>query len=268
MTERSLHTGGLDRPKKVEVMGEHADDIIETTELVPVQSSGNDLLALLVQKDASMEMIEKFMDLRDREEARDAKKAYTEAMAKFKENPPEIEKDNTVSYKTDKGEVVTYDHATLGNVTNTINKALGVQGLSAAWGTAQGEGGVTVTCTITHISGHSESTSLKAAPDTSGKKNPIQSLGSTISYLERYTILALTGLATKDMDNDGQGEVEYVNEKQAKEINDFLGVVGREKDFLTFMNSESVELIPADKFSKAIKTLKATVKKMDEGDDN
>jgi hypothetical protein len=40
---------------------------------------------------------------------------------------------------------------------------------------------------------------MSAPPDTSGSKNPIQAIGSTQSYLERYTALALLGIATKDM---------------------------------------------------------------------
>ena len=44
----------------------------------------------------------------------------------------------------------------------------------------------------------------ETSPDDSGGKNPIQSIGSTITYLERYTILALTGLATKEQDDDGK----------------------------------------------------------------
>jgi len=242
-------------------IGEHERDFLPE---VP-QTSAEDMLMVLVKKDAPLEMIEKFMDLRDREEKRTAKNAYTQAMAKFKANAPEIEKDKGVSYDTGKG-TTSYRHATLGNVTNTINKALGEYGLSAAWKTDQGESGVTITCTITHELGHSESTSLKAAPDTSGSKNAIQALGSTISYLERYTILALTGLATKDMDNDGQSETVYLDEDQAKEIRDFISVVGKEAEWLKYLKADSVETIPAKSYKKAIKALKAAVQKMDEGD--
>ena len=50
--------------------------------------------------------------------------------------------------------------------------------------------------------GHSESTVLEAAPDSSGKKNAIQQVASTVTYLQRYTLLAACGLATKDMEDD------------------------------------------------------------------
>ena len=79
---------------------------------------------------------------------------------------------------------------------------------------------MSVICTISHWQGHAESTKLSAAPDNSGSKNSIQAIGSTISYLERYTLLALTGLATHDMDDDGNAaSVEPITENQIAEIN-------------------------------------------------
>jgi hypothetical protein len=45
---------------------------------------------------------------------------------------------------------------------------------------------------------------MKAPPDDSGKKNPIQQIASTVSYLERYTLFAITGLAPQE-DDDGAG---------------------------------------------------------------
>ena len=58
---------------------------------------------------------------------------------------------------------------------------------------------------VTHIKGHSEDTTLSGPPDDSGRKNNIQQIASTVSYLERYTLFALLGLASQDMDDDGQG---------------------------------------------------------------
>jgi hypothetical protein len=52
--------------------------------------------------------------------------------------------------------------------------------------------------------GHSEETTLRAIPDTSGSKNSIQAIGSTVTYLQRYTLLAAVGMAAAGMDNDGR----------------------------------------------------------------
>ena len=161
------------------------------------------LMMAALDKGADLDKLEKLMLLQERYEKNEARKSYHEAMGQFKANPPEIGKDKTVSFKAGGGQT-SYSHASLANVTGKINRALSKHGLSAGWTTVQSEKGITVTCTVTHKFGHSESTSLTAAPDTSGSKNAIQAIGSTVSYLERYTILALTGLATHDMDDDGK----------------------------------------------------------------
>ncbi len=204
-----------------------------------------------------LEKLEKFMDLQKKWEDNEARKAYTQAMSEFKLNPPEIEKDTHVEYKTEKG-ITKYNHASLGNVTAKINKALGEHGLSAAWTTEQTEGKITVTCKITHVLGHFETTSLTAGHDSSGGKNAIQALGSTISYLQRYSLLSLTGLASREMDDDAKGPVEYVTGEQVGTIVDFINEkkVDAAK-FLAYMKCETVETIPAVDFNKAIASLKA-----------
>jgi hypothetical protein len=203
-----------------------------------------------------LEKIKQMMDLQERWEANEARKAYTQAMSDFKKNPPEIEKDRHVSFKTSSGQTE-YNHASLGNVTAKINAALGEHGLSAAWTTDQTEKGVSVTCKITHVLGHFETTTLTAACDSSGGKNAIQALGSTISYLERYTILALTGLATHEMDDDAATPVEFVTDKQLGTILDFINEKGIDQaKFLLYMGAESPGKIIATDYDKAIAALK------------
>jgi hypothetical protein len=70
---------------------------------------------------------------------------------------------------------------------------------------------VGVTCFLTHRMGHKDDgTYIEAPADTSGKKNAIQAVGSTITFLQRYTLLAAVGLAPKDAipDDDGRSHAE------------------------------------------------------------
>lgn len=134
-------------------------------------------------------------------EANEARKAYVQAMSEFKRNPPEIFKRKEVAFSGTQ-----YMHATLGDVTQAIMQALAQHGISHRWDTVQNGGQIIVTCILTHKLGHSESTTLEGAPDDSGKKNRIQQVASTVTYLQRYTLLAATGLATKELeDDDGAG---------------------------------------------------------------
>lgn len=215
------------------------------------------LLNIAIEKGADIERLEKLMEVQMRWEANQARKAYHESMTAFKANPPEIDKDKKVSYKTTSG-TTSYNHASLGNVTDKISSELSKYGLSASWKTQQEGTNVTVTCRVSHIMGHYEETSLTAAPDNSGGKNSIQALGSTISYLERYTILAITGLATYDQDDDAKGVVEYISDKEKSTIVDMLSAKGKtEAKFLEYLKCESLDKIPKADFQKAMAALRA-----------
>lgn len=218
------------------------------------------LMALAIEKgNVDLDKLKGLMELQERWEANQARKAYNEAMANFKADPPEIDKDKQVKFKTDKG-TTEYSHATLGNVTDKIGAALSKHGLSASWKTKQEGATVTVTCFISHIQGHSESTSLTAGMDSSGSKNPIQALGSTISYLERYTVMALTGLASREMDDDGKAtkEIEYITDQQLSTIVDMINAKGvDETKFQAYMGvDDNCHILKAD-FNKAMAALRS-----------
>ena len=192
--------------------------VIPQTNITPLTPAA--LLEIAVSQGADLDKLEKLMDLQDRYEKNEARKAYVTAMAEFKKNPPEIIKDMKVSFDTAAG-TTSYDHASLANVTSVIGTELSKYGLSGRWDVEQGDFGIKVTFILTHIAGHSEKVSMIAPADNSGKKNPIQAIASTTSYLERYTMLAGTGLAAKGMDTDGklpEAEPEPINQEQIDEI--------------------------------------------------
>lgn len=227
--------------------------------LVAKGSAASELISQAINKGADLDKLEKLLALQERWEANEAKKAYHKSMSAFKANPPKIDKDRDVAYGNTK-----YSHASLGNVTEKISTELSKYGLSASWSTKQ-NGQVCVTCRITHELGHSEETTLCAASDTSGSKNAIQAIGSTITYLERYTLLALTGLATYDQEDDGVAAgkpVELIDEKQISQITDFLSEIGgkAKEKFLKYMVVEKLEDITKDNFPKAISALEVGLK--------
>lgn len=215
---------------------------------------------MLLNQGGSLENIEKMMELQARWEQIEAKKAYVQAMAAFKANPPKINKDKHVDFNTQKGRT-SYYHASLGNVTSKINAAMAEHGLSAGWKIDQSGNGITVTCTITHKLGYSESTSLTAGAETSGTKNSIQAIGSTISYLSRYTLLSLTGLATHDQDDDGgAATIQAITEKQISQIVDMINETNTdEAAFLKWLKVGAVNQIPCNLFNKAMTALKSKV---------
>jgi hypothetical protein len=170
------------------------------------ESSPFGMMLTALGRGASLDLVESAMKLQERWEANEARKAFVKAMADFKAEPLEIFKRKAVGYTTKDGDFVGYKHAELSHITDVVVPAMARHGLSHRWDLQQGGGRIVVVCTITHRLGHSESVSLDGAPDNSGKKNGIQQVASTITYLQRYTLLAATGLATKDdADDDGRG---------------------------------------------------------------
>lgn len=159
------------------------------------------LLQMAMNQGADLDRLERLMQLQRQWEAGEARKAYVSAMAAFKGEPLEILKTKDVNIPGG----AKFKHATLADVVDGVAGALSKHGLSHAWETKQENGLITVTCIVTHEAGHSERTTLFAPPDDSGKKNGIQQIASTVTYLQRYTLMAACGLAAKDMDDDGRG---------------------------------------------------------------
>lgn len=212
-----------------------------------------DLILKASQGDASIEKMEQLFNLQLRWEENEAKKAYNQAMSQFRSECPEIE-------KTRKGHNGKY--AGLAETIQIINPVLAKNGLSHQWKTDQSDGGVKVTCIVTHILGHSEQTTLSAAGDKSGGKTDIHALASTISYLERYTLFAMLGLAGQEMDDDGHGgkkpDVELITEQQANDLLSLTENVGADvARFCTFYKINAVTELPVTKYNQAVKGLEA-----------
>ncbi|MBT2326072.1 ERF family protein [Variovorax paradoxus] len=161
-----------------------------------------------LQAGGTMDQLRDMLALQREYEADQAKKAYVAAMAEFKLNPPTILKDKRVHFDARNGGTATdYWHATLGNVADAITEGLAKVGVSHSWKPERKGDRVHVTCTLTHKLGHSESIELDGPLDASGNKNNIQQMSSTTTYLSRYTLLMITGLAVKDEimpDDDGR----------------------------------------------------------------
>jgi hypothetical protein len=164
-----------------------------------------DRLLSAAQGGMDIAMIERFMALAERQDKREAEKAYNKAFAEFKANPPAIIKDKKVDYTTKAGNRVKYEHATIGKVVSEIITGLAAHGLSHSWTMTQSGKDITVTCRLKHFMGHYEEATLTAAADESGGKNPIQAISSANTYLQRYTLQAVTGLAILEVDDDGRG---------------------------------------------------------------
>lgn len=172
---------------------------------VAVIASPISLIQLAIEKKADIDTIERLMALKERWDAQQAKKEFLKALSEFQAACPVIKKGKKVSFISKRtGFKTEYNYAPLGSIITQIKSLLKKYGLSYRWETADADGKITIKCITSHIDGHSEGNSMSAAKDDSGGKNSIQQIGSTMTYLQRYTLIGAFGIATADDDLDVQ----------------------------------------------------------------
>lgn len=175
----------------------------------------SDLLRIAVESGADIDRLERLMALQARWEATEARKAYDIAFTAFKDEAVRIVKNRSVTDGPLRGK----KYAELFAVVNAVTPSLSKHGLSASWKlTKDDKDWLEVTCTLKHVGGHFEVVSMGGPPDTGGAKNAIQARASTVSYLERYTLKAITGLSEQDDDKNGGGGDDGGGEEKLKAL--------------------------------------------------
>lgn len=175
------------------------------------------LLQLAVQQNLDIDKLEKLMQLQERWQAQQARKEFLNAISQFQASCPTLEKTKKVEFTNKAGYKTKYSYASLGDIVESIKKPLSDQGLSFRWEIQDSDNKLTVTCLISHLLGHSERTTMSAAKDESGGKNEIQQRGSSITYLQRYTLIAALGISTADEDIDGHKDDTTTQPAQPKD---------------------------------------------------
>lgn len=236
--------------------------------LEPVSTQEQAIMALVSRAatDPTFDVakLEQLLALQEKWQATQARKDFVAAMAAFKADPPKLEKNKHVNFTSDRTQKITdYWHATDSEVTEKISAAMAKHGLSHRWNVEQSDGRIRVTCIVTHIGGHFESVAMTSSADDSGGKNSIQSIGSAVTYLRRYTLLAATGMSTGDMDvadDDGRGtsEAQCIGEGQIANIKALLTEVNAsEESFLRAIKAESLSKIHVESYPMVVGIIEA-----------
>lgn len=247
---------------------------MEQQDNTPVVLTPMEMVGRAVASGASIEVVEKLMALHERWEANQARKAFDEAMASAKAEIPVIIKNRQVGFASKKSGAAStnYRHEDMGEIARTVDPILSKHGLSYRFRTSsQPNEPISVTCIVSHRLGHSEENSLMAGRDDTGNKNSIQQIGSTITYLQRYTLKAALGLASAS-DDDGQiadapsQGVPTVTEAQVEEL---LSLIERSKStsdkFCEVAKIETVPDLLAAHFDAAKDMLMQRIRKIEAG---
>lgn len=231
------------------------NDIVKSQnpESLAVQPSGiSGLMQMAVQGGMDPAGLERLFDLYERDQKMQAAKAYAQALLDFQAEAPAIIKNKTATVNSRGGAGYSYDYASLDHVVGVIKPILLKHGLTFRFDSEAGKDEIRVACVVTHIMGHSETTTFTVPVGSMAGANAAQQTASALSYARRYALFMAFGLVTTDEDDDGMGGEASLNPKQLAAIKSLLEDSGADTDkFLKWLGVEAIEEIPAARFQHA-----------------
>lgn len=229
---------------------QHQPQSTAVTAVTPMQ-----MLQIAVQQGADIDRLQKLMELQERWEATQARKAFDAAISSAKAEIKPIVKKREVDFTSQKGRT-NYMYEDLALIAAEVDPILSKFGLSYRYRSKQEGARLSVTCVISHRDGYSEETTLTAGNDDSGNKNSLQAIGSAATYLQRYTLKLALGLSASK-DDDGAGvTVDRVTEKQVADLQALATEVKANMPlFLKYMKVKALEDLPAARYATAVAEL-------------
>lgn len=212
-----------------------------------------DMLDRAIATGAGIDVLSKLMELNERWDRNQARKAFDQAMAEAKADIPVILKNRTVDFTSAKGRT-NYRHEDFAEIARTVDPILSKHGLSYRFRTTSAANEpVTVTCIVSHRLGHFEENTLSAGRDDSGNKNGIQAIGSTQTYLQRYTLKAALGLAASTDDDAAKAETGTLTPERVTALQTLIDDAGVDiAKVCAFMKVDALADIDAKDFPKAV----------------
>lgn len=241
---------------------------VEASELAVAQISETAAIMSMIQRmstdpTVSIERVEQAFAFYEKVQASQARKAFDAAMASAKAEIPVINKNRAVDFTSPKGRTH-YKHEDLGEIARTVDPILAKHGLSYRFRTTSNlNEPIRVTCIVSHADGFFEENTLSAGRDESGNKNAHQSIGSSITYLQRYTLKAALGLAAAHDDdaktaNATPDDLATLSEDQIASFDAAITEAGANlSSFLKIAQAESIGDILAKDFDGLMKVLSA-----------
>ena len=177
----------------------------------------------------SYEKLEGMLTLQERILDRQAKAAFTSAMLRLQGKLPTIDRNGQIVIPTKATRDLAPDqqiigqrtpYATWEDINDAILPLMLEEGFVLTFRTGQSaEGKITVTGVLSHEQGRSEETTITLGHDSTGSKNSVQAVGSSIQYGKRYVtglLLNIRSRFKKDRDDDGAaaGAIAGISDEQ------------------------------------------------------
>lgn len=221
-----------------------------------------------------VEKMKALLDMQERVEERDSKKAFTVAFNALQAELPIINRDGKIDHSAEGTSGTTKSgrkalqtkYATYPNLNRVVGPLLKKYGFTFSSSMEPDpSGAMVVVSTLEHISGHSRTTHFRVTADATGGKNNQQGWGSSQQYGMRYNMIALLNIVTEakeDADNDGFPKDDPITPDQLKILIKLADDAGADKaKFCDVMGVESMAEIPQSKFVEAQTQLNRKLKK-------
>jgi ERF superfamily protein len=211
--------------------------------------------------------LERLMALRKEVEEDSRKRAFYAALALAKGEFGPILKTRQVDYPhKDKEGQTKYSYEQFADIGAVVDPILARHGLGYRHRTVQAGGKLTVTCILSHAEGYSEENTLEGLEDKSGQKNANQAVGSTVTYLQRYTLKQALGIGAKNDDDGMAGDADpMITADDAVYIEQLIADTGGDlARLLTTVGADNIADMRASQFKQAawlLETLKRRDKK-------
>ncbi len=177
---------------------------------------------------AAVEAVERLFRLQVEKDAIQSKKAYMAAMARLANILPIVDRNGRVKYEGKDGKAgMDRTYGKYEDIDEAIRPLYAEEGFSVSWKTAEGAGGkIRMFGVNSHREGHSEEAFIDLPHDSSGGKNAIQAIGSSVlGYGRRMLTTMIFNVRIAGADNDGEN-LTPITEEQVAFLDNLLIATG------------------------------------------
>jgi len=197
-------------------------EVIQQNNQVAVVSESSAVLAVIARAASDptvdMDKLERLLDMQERIMNKQAETEFNSSLAAMQADIPSVAERGT-------GHNIKY--ATLEDIVDVVRPIMNQYGFAVSFSVEQSDKTITIIGELVHKCGHSKQTKMILPHETSGSKNAVQAIGSSVSYGKRYVLCAMLNIATRGEDDNGYAAVPEVPKKTISQarFNDAINAI-------------------------------------------
>lgn len=163
----------------------------------------------------NVENMERLFALYERAQARSAEVAFSQAFAELQPELPTISKNGQIVHNNK----VISEFSDWPNINKVIKPILSQFGFGLSFKPVapQKAGNTALTATLRHRLGFTDEATIELPTDTSGAKNAVQGVGSSLTYAKRYAGVLILNLTIDGEDDDGAAAAPMVQHEAPRD---------------------------------------------------